>query len=217
MTNFNENPMLQEWIDQILTWSERMEEVNGEVDAIARRDFFEEYELDSWCETDELSSVIATVMAVDSRCTSSKIFWDTVIFMVGDVEVRYTSPCERFPEGCIHAVRNNCWIGEYYDLTEGYDDCGLNTDELSVLMWNTIKEYYEKDLDKVVRDVVADYDSYGPGTFKVSCSDYGIRVPYVLLNKELEDVFNSFRVEYDEKTGCATAVTIFETETRKHF
>lgn len=68
-------------------------------------------------------------------------------------------------------------------------------------------------VDRVVNDMVADYDHYGPATFNIG----NIQVPYMALKRELEDVFNSFAVEYDEKTGFATAVTIFETETRPHF
>lgn len=68
-------------------------------------------------------------------------------------------------------------------------------------------------VDRVVNDMVADYDHYGPATFNVG----NIQVPYMALKRELEDVFNSFTVEYDEKTGFATAVTIFNTETRPHF
>lgn len=194
-------------------WSERMEEIDGKVDAIARRSFFEENELDSWDETDELSSVIATVMEIDRTCQTNKIFYDTPIFTVGNLEVRYTSPCREFETGCILVnQKDGGMVGNWSELTEGWDECGLNPDELSAQMWTIIKKYYQKELDRVVKDMVADYESYGPGKFNVG----NIQVPYKVLNRGLEDVLNSFRVEYDE-TGFATAVTIFETETRPHF
>lgn len=210
-----DNPSVGGWILNLLSWDGKMEEIDGEVDAIARRAFFEENELDSWDKTDELSSVIATVMDIDRRCQTNKIFWDTPIFVVGDLEVRYTSPCREFKSGCILVnKKDGGMVGNWSELTEGWDDyCGLNPDELSAQMWTIIEKYYQKELDRVVNDMVADYDSYGPSTFKVG----NIQVPYLVLNRELEDVFNSFKVEYDEKTGFATAVTIFKTETRPHF
>ena len=89
-TSIMDNPSVGGWILNLLSWDGKMEEIDGEVDAIARRAFFEENELDSWDKTDELSSVIATVMDIDRRCQTNKIFWDTPIFVV-DIPVRAES------------------------------------------------------------------------------------------------------------------------------
>lgn len=213
-TSIMDSPSVGDWVLNLLSWDGKMEEIDGEIDGIVRRTFFEEYELGSWDKTDELSSVIATVMDIDRKCQTNKIFYDTPIFVVGDLEVRYTSPCREFKFGCILVnEQNGGMIGNWSELTEGWDDCGLNTDELSAQMWTIIGKYYQEALDRVVKDTVNDYDAYGPGTFNVG----NIQVPYMVLKRELEDVFNSFKVEYDEKTGFATAVTIFKTETRTHF
>lgn len=213
-TNLIDSPSVRDWVLNILSWDGKMEEIDGEIDGIVRRAFFETYELNSWDETDELSSVIATVMDIDRKCQTNKIFWDTPIFVVGDLEVRYTSPCREFKFGCILVNdRKGGMVGNWSELTEGWNKHGLNPDELSEQMWTIIGKYYQESLDRVVKDTVNDYDAYGPGTFNVG----NIQVPYMVLNKELEDVFNSFKVEYDEKTGFATAVTIFKTETRTHF
>lgn len=208
-----DSPSVMDWVLNLFAWDGKMKEVDGEIDGIVRRAFFQTYELNSWDETDELSSVIATVMDIDRRCKTNKIFYDTPIFVVGDLEVRYTSPCKEFKFGCIKVSYNDNILGNWFELTEGYNKCGFNPDKLSAQMWGIIKKYYQKDLDRVVNDVVADYDAYGPGTFYQN----NCQVPYVVLQQELEDVFNSFMVEYDEKTGYTTAVTIFKTETRKHF
>lgn len=213
-TSIMDSPSVGDWVLNILSWDGKMEEIDGEIDGIVRRTFFEVYELGNWDETDELSSVIATVMDIDRKCQTNKIFYDTPIFVVGDLEVRYTSPCREFKFGCILVnEQDGGMVGNWSELTEGWDDCGLNTDELSAQMWTIIGKYYQEALDRVVKDTVNDYDAYGPGTFNVG----NIQVPYMVLKRELEDVFNSFKVEYDEKTGFATAVTIFKTETRTHF
>lgn len=124
----------------------KMEEIDGEVDAIARRKFFETFKLGYWDETSELASVIATVMDIDRRCQTNKIFWDTPIFTVGDLEVRYTSPCREFETGCILVnERKGGMIGNWSELTEGSDDCELNIDELSVQMLDIIGKYFEID------------------------------------------------------------------------
>lgn len=209
-----DSPSVGDWVLNLLSWDGKMEEIDGEIDGIVRRAFFETYELGNWDETDELSSVIATVMDIDIKCQANKIFWDTPIFVVGDLEVRYTSPCREFETGCILVnEQNGGMVGNWSELSEGWDECGLNPDELSAQMWTIIGKYYQEALDRVVKDTVADYDNYGPGTFNVG----NIQVPYMVLKRELEDVFNLFKVEYDEKTGFATAVTVFKAETRKHF
>lgn len=143
-TSIMDNPSVGGWILNILSWDGKMKEVDGEVDAIARRAFFKEYELGKWDETDELSSVIATVMDIDRRCQTNKIFWDTPIYTVGDLEVRYTSPCNEFEFGCILVTdQNGGMVGNWSELTEGWDECGLNTDELSAQMRDIIGKYNE--------------------------------------------------------------------------
>lgn len=145
------NETVKGWIARELEKEEKdmdskMEEIDGEVDAIARRKFFETFELGYWDETSELASIIANVMDIDRRCQSNKIFWDTPIFTVGDLEVRYTSPCREFETGCILVnERKGGMIGNWSELTEGSEDCKLNIDELSAQMLDIIGKYFEID------------------------------------------------------------------------